>query len=313
MSQRGAGKGPKFSGGRKPKYQAWKEQAPLTRKQTGRNRPGPHEPHRPRQGEAEPEGLQAPKSFSGNRRAGREVVYGRNPVLEALRGRREVHSIWLSSEGRAEELRVELGTDLGTKHAPVEILERDRLTQLAGAEEHQGFVAEVDAFSYIDEETILSIGDLVIVLDRVQDPHNLGAVLRTAEAAGAAVVLPRHRSAEVTPAAVKASAGASEHVPVARVRNLTDFVLAAKEPGYWIYGAEAQANADYAGQDYTGKVVFCMGSEGEGLGKRLRDACDVLVAIPLTGQVASLNVSVSTAVLVFEARRQRRAAPNKDS
>ncbi len=309
MSQRGAGKGPKFSGGRKPKYQAWKEQAPLTRKQTGRNRPSPHESHRPRQGETEPEGLQAPKPFGANRRAGREVIYGRNPVLEALRGRRQVHRMWLSSEGRAEEIRL----NSGRQSVPVEILERERLTQLAGAEEHQGFTAEVDAFPYMDEETILSAGDLVIVLDRVQDPHNLGAVLRTAEAAGASVVLPRHRSAEVTPAAVKASAGASEHVPVARVRNLTDFVLAAKEAGYWIYGAEAEAEADYTAQDYTGKVVFCMGSEGEGLGKRLREACDVLVAIPLTGQVASLNVSVSTAVLVFEARRQRRAATREDS
>jgi len=250
--------------------------------------------------------------FSGNRHAGREVIYGRNPVLEALRGRREVHRIWLSSGGRAEELRAEeLRADSGARRAPVEILDRDRLTQLAGAEEHQGFAAEVDAFSYMDEETILDTGDLVIVLDRVQDPHNLGAVLRTAEAAGAAVVLPRHRSAEVTPAAVKASAGASEHVPVARVRNLTDFVLAAKEAGYWIYGAEAQANVDYTAPDYTGKVVFCMGSEGEGLGKRLREACDMLLAIPLTGQVASLNVSVSTAVLVFEARRQRRAAADE--
>ncbi len=308
MSQRGAGKGPKFSGGRKPKYQAWKEQAPLTRKQTGRNRPRPHESHRPRQGEAEPEGLQAPKPFAGNRQAGREVIYGRNPVLEALRGRREVHRIWVSSGGRAEELQA----NLGAERPPIEILERERLTQLAGAEEHQGFAAEVDAFPYMDEETILDTGDLVIVLDRVQDPHNLGAVLRTAEAAGAAVVLPRHRSAEVTPAAVKASAGASEHVPVARVRNLTDFVLAAKEAGYWVYGAEAQAGAEYTAQNYTGKVVFCMGSEGEGLGKRLGEACDVLVAIPLTGQVASLNVSVSTAILVFEARRQRSAAPDRD-
>ena len=153
--------------------------------------------------------------------------------------------------------------------------------------------------------------DLILALDRVQDPHNLGAIIRTAEVAGAAVVIPRHRSAHITGAVVKAAAGATEHARVSQVRNLTDFLLAAKSAGFWVYGAAGGEPAAYDTQDYSGKTVLVLGSEGEGLGQRVAGVCDVLVGIPVRGRVESLNVSVAAGVLLFEATRQRGAAEGR--
>src|SRR5206468_1108073 len=141
---------------------------------------------------------------------------------------------------------------------------------------------------------------LVVALDQVQDPHNLGAVCRSAEAAGASgVVLPQRRSATVTPAASKASAGAIEHLRVARVTNLADWLAAAKDAGAWIYGAEARAETPYHQVDLTGKVVLALGSEGKGLRRRVADSCDLLVSVPVEGRIGSLNVSAAAAVVLF--------------
>jgi 23S rRNA (guanosine2251-2'-O)-methyltransferase len=146
----------------------------------------------------------------------------------------------------------------------------------------------------------------VVALDQVQDPHNLGAVARSAEAAGAVgLVIPSRRAAAVTPAAAKASAGAVEHLPIARVPNLADFLARAKDDGAWIYGAEANAEAPYTQADLTGKVVLVLGSEGKGLRRLVAERCDALVSIPVRGRVASLNVSAAAAALLFEAVRQR--------
>jgi len=180
------------------------------------------------------------------------------------------------------------------------------LAERAGSGDHQGLVAQVDPFPYTEADELLSAHDLIVALDRVQDPHNLGAVIRTAEALGAAVVIPRHRSAEVTAAVVKASAGATEHAAVAQVRNLSDFLLAAKQRPFWEFGAAAGAAQAYDQADYSSPTVFVLGSEGEGLGRRVEEVCDVLVRIPLTGRVESLNVSVTAALLLGEAVRQRR-------
>jgi len=214
-----------------------------------------------------------------------DVVYGRQPVAEAKRGRRQV-------------LRVITSDDAGP----------DELTRLAGSPDHQGVVAEVEPFPYADADGLLSAPDaLVVALDQVQDPHNLGAVCRSAEAAGATgVVIPDRRSAAVTPAVCKASAGAVEHLAVARVRNLADWLVAAKaRQGLWAYGAAAEAGDPYTGVDLTGPTVLVFGSEGRGLRPRVAGACDALVSIPLRGRAASLNVSAAAAVLIFEAIRQR--------
>jgi 23S rRNA (guanosine2251-2'-O)-methyltransferase len=187
----------------------------------------------------------------------------------------------------------------------VTTLSPEELVAAAGSPDHQGLVAEVDPYPYAEPGGVLERFDLLVALDRVQDPHNLGAIIRTAEVAGAAVVIPRHRTAVVTAAVVKASAGATEHAAIVQVRNLTDFLAEAKRVGFWVYGADAAADSSYHAQDYRNKVAFVLGSEGEGLGRRVAKACDVRVSIPQQGKVGSLNVSVSAGVLLFEAVRQR--------
>jgi 23S rRNA (guanosine2251-2'-O)-methyltransferase len=213
-----------------------------------------------------------------------ERIYGRRPVAEAERGRRRVHRVWRAPETPADELE-----------------------RLAGSPDHQGVVAEVDPYPYADPDRLLEDENaLVVVLDQVQDPHNLGAVCRAAEVAGAAaVVIPERRAASVTPAAVKASAGAIEHLPVARVRNVADWLGEAKVAGAWVYGAAAEAERRYTDVDWTGRAVLVLGSEGSGLRPRVADACDELISIPVAGRVESLNASVAAAVILFEARRQR--------
>jgi 23S rRNA (guanosine2251-2'-O)-methyltransferase len=217
-------------------------------------------------------------------RAG-EVVYGRRPVEEAKRGRRRVIRVWTTDDLPAPEL-----------------------TRLAGSPDHQGIVAEVDPYPYADPGALLAAPDaLVVALDQVTDPHNLGAVCRSAEVAGAAgVAIPMRRSAAITPAACKSAAGAVEHLPVARVSNLADWLSLAKEAGAWIYGAEPGAPTAYTEADLSGKVVLVMGSEGRGLRRRVAESCDLLVSLPARGRVGSLNVSAAAAVLLFEALRQRR-------
>jgi 23S rRNA (guanosine2251-2'-O)-methyltransferase len=220
------------------------------------------------------------------------IVYGRNPVREALRGRRRVNRVYTTERAARE---VFLGEVEWERAEAWEIEER------SGSPDHQGICAEVQAYPYADADELLSEDDaLVICLDEVQDPHNLGAVCRVAEAAGCSgVVVPERRSAEVTPAVCRASAGAVEHLPVARVRNLADWLATAKQREAWVYGAAADARVPYDRPDYRGRVVLVLGSEGRGLRPRVADACDDLVFLPSPGHVASLNVSTAAAALVY--------------
>jgi 23S rRNA (guanosine2251-2'-O)-methyltransferase len=175
------------------------------------------------------------------------------------------------------------------------------LAELSGSQEHQGICADAGDYPYAEPDSLLAPDDAVVVcLDQVQDPQNLGAVCRVAETAGAAgVVIPERRSAEVTPAVCKASAGAVEHLSLARVRNLADWLIAAKQRGAWIYGAQAGAELGYDRPDYGGRVVLVLGSEGRGLRPRVAAACDALIALPVRGEVASLNVSAAAAALLY--------------
>jgi 23S rRNA (guanosine2251-2'-O)-methyltransferase len=211
-----------------------------------------------------------------------EFIYGRNPVREAQRGRRRVHRVWTAED-----------TD------PAE------LTRRAGSPDHQGIVAEVDPYPYADPNSLLRASDaLVVALDQVQDPRNLGAICRSAEAAGASgVVIPERRAASITAAACKASAGAVEHLEVARVRNLADWLGVARDAGAWVYGADAEAEAAYSTLDLSGRVVLVLGGESSGLRPRVAAGCDVMAKIPTVGQVGSLNVSAAAAVLLFAASR----------
>ena len=231
-----------------------------------------------------------------------EIIYGLRPVVEALRSkRREVREV-LDSVGDGE-----ISSEAAVRGIPVKRLPRDRVEELARGGVHQGVVARVGPYPYSGLEEILAAPDpLVVVLDRVTDPRNLGAVLRAADGAGVSgVVVPKDRAAGVTPAAVKASAGASEHVPVARETNLRRALEKMKEAGIWVYGAEGGAASAYTKLDLSGSIAFVLGSEGRGLRRLVREGCDGAVSIPMLGAVSSLNVSAAAAVLLFEARRQR--------
>jgi 23S rRNA (guanosine2251-2'-O)-methyltransferase len=226
-----------------------------------------------------------------------DVVYGRRAVREALRGRREVGKVWCAPglQGTTDWL------PRGAREAtPAALAER------AGSPDHQGVVAEVSDYPYASPEEVLG-GErpLVVALDEVTDPHNLGAVARVAECAGAdGLVITTRRSARVTPAVCRVSAGAVEHLRIARVENLADLLLAARRPGLWTYAA-APGAATHDRSDYRDGAVFVLGAEGRGLRPRVRAACDAAVAIPMMGKVESLNVSTAAAVLLFEAVRQR--------
>jgi 23S rRNA (guanosine2251-2'-O)-methyltransferase len=230
----------------------------------------------------------------------RDLVYGRRPVREALRGRREVLEVWASERAREAEPWLADAPRLQTK------LERD-LSAAAGTRDHQGVVAWAAPYRYGDAwELAAAERPLLVCLDQVTDPHNLGAVCRTAEGVAATgVVVPAHGSVTVTPAVAKASAGAVEHVPVAVVPNLARYLQEIKRAELWIYGAAGDAQSTLWETDLRGGVVLVLGAEGRGLRPLVRRRCDALISIPLAGHVESLNVSVAAAVLLFEARRQR--------
>jgi 23S rRNA (guanosine2251-2'-O)-methyltransferase len=216
------------------------------------------------------------------------MIYGRRPVEEAERGRRRVHRVWRAPQSSPEELE-----------------------RLAGSPDHQGVVAEVDPFPYADPAALLAGEEpLLVALDQVQDPRNLGAVCRSAEVAGAAgVAICERRAAEVTAAACKASAGAVEHLPVARVRNLADWLGQAKEAGLWVWAASADGERAPWDVDLGGGVVLVLGGEGKGIRPRVASACDGTVALPQRGRLGSLNVSAAATALLFEAVRQRADPP----
>jgi 23S rRNA (guanosine2251-2'-O)-methyltransferase len=227
-------------------------------------------------------------------------VYGRNPVHEVLRaGRRRVRRIWATPQAAKEPWLSGVKVTEATA---------EELSERAGTGSHQGIVAAVEPYPYAGAAELLAAPDpLIVALDEVQDPQNLGAIARTAEAVGATgLVIPERRSAEVTAATAKASAGAVEHLRIARVRNLADFLADAKEAGTWVYGAEGSPDArPYTEPDYEGGVVLVLGAEGKGLRPRVRASCDVLVSLPLRGRIESLNVSAAAAVLLYEAARSR--------
>ena len=231
----------------------------------------------------------------------REIIYGSRPVVEALKsGRREVFEIF-DAVGDQEVTKA-----AGSRGIKPKRVSRQRVDELSRGGVDQGVAARVEPYPYSGLAEILASPEpLVLVLDGVTDPRNLGAVLRTADGAGAGgVVIPRDRAAGVTAAAVKASAGGSEHVRVARETNLKCAIEKMKEADLWVYAAEA-AGTPYTQLDLAGPVGLVLGSEGRGVRRLVREACDGTVSIPMLGNVGSLNVSVAAAVLLYEVRRQR--------
>lgn len=233
-----------------------------------------------------------------------EWLYGRNVAGIALGpgARRRVHRLAATPPG------LDAVAGLVPEDLPVDTVSGRELDELLGTREHQGVALEVDGYVYASADRLLR-EDVLVVLDEVTDPHNLGAVARSTLAAGAGgLVVPKHRSARVTPAAVKASAGILELLPVTQVTNVVAFLQRARDHGFWVYGAAGEAAGSYTATDLTGRIVFVLGAEGRGLRPLVARTCDALVAIPMDPAVESLNVSVAAALLLYEARRQREAA-----
>ena len=230
------------------------------------------------------------------------ILYGRNPIREALRaGRRPVHRVWATRGAAADPWLRE-----------IEVLEArpEEIAARAGSDAHQGLCAEAGPYPYVDDAELLErSAPLVVALDELQDPQNLGAICRTAECVGAdGVVIPERRSAEVTPAVCKASAGAVEHLAIARVRNLADYLAEAKDANCWCYGAAVDGGGPYLEPDYSGGCVLVIGAEGRGLRPRVAAACDQLVALPMRGRVQSLNASAAAAALLYGILQRRQGA-----
>jgi 23S rRNA (guanosine2251-2'-O)-methyltransferase len=250
------------------------------------------------------------------------IIYGRNPVAEALRGRRarSVRDIWATAGAAREPWLARQQT---------QTVSAQEIERRCGSAAHQGVCADAGAYPYAAAEELLAGAEpLLVALDQVQDPQNLGSICRTAECAGAhGVVIPEHRAAEITAAVCKASAGAVEHLPVARVRNLADFLAQARRADCWCYGASARSEHEasaaqgarapkapvaYDAPDYAGAgVVLVLGSEGSGLRPRVAKACDELIALPLLGRVESLGVSAAAAAILYEILQRRSQALDK--
>ncbi|HYY63922.1 MAG TPA: 23S rRNA (guanosine(2251)-2'-O)-methyltransferase RlmB [Gaiellaceae bacterium] len=233
----------------------------------------------------------------------REQVYGRRAVREALRGPREVLELWVTERAlKGEGWLREPSPGVRPQVRP----ERD-LTEAAGTRDHQGVLAWAEPYRYADAYELAALEEpLLVCLDQVTDPHNLGAVARTAEAGGATgVVVPAYNAARVTAAVVRASAGAIEHLPVAVVKNMARYLSEVKGPRLWAWAAAGDAETRLWEADLTGGIALVLGAEGKGLRPLVRRTCDAAVSIPLAGEVESLNVSVAAGVLLYEAQRQR--------
>lgn len=240
-----------------------------------------------------------------------EQVEGRNPVLEALRGPREVHVVYIASGVGRKGALEEILAACERQGVPVHDIPRQRLDAMAVTNAPQGVVASVAPYRYAELDEILAAdgveaAPLVLVLDGVEDPQNLGSLLRVADAAAAnGVIIARRRSASVTAAVAKASAGAVEHVRVAQVSNIASTLTMLKRQGLWVVGAEAKGGVPYWELDMRVPLALVLGGEGKGLSRLARERCDHLAGLPMLGRVSSLNVANAGAVLVYEVVRQR--------
>lgn len=234
------------------------------------------------------------------------VLSGIHPVAEALRANRPLDRLLVAQGAGGPRLQEII--DLARRaQVPVRFEPRAALDRLAGTSAHQGVVALGAAQKYADLE-VAGASEMVVVLDGVEDPHNLGAIIRTAHAAGAgSVIIPERRAASITDVVAKAAAGALEHLPVVRVTNVNRALEDLKQRGFWIYGLDERGAEDYARVEYASPTAFVLGGEGKGLHEQVRKHCDLVVRIPLAGKIGSLNVSVAAGVVLFEWKRRRRS------
>lgn len=257
-----------------------------------------------------PEGA-GPQDSAGGSEPEKDLIWGRHAVLAVLEGDRPVNKVWLLRSLERDSLFAQVRKLAKPKGAIVQLVDRGKLDQLSNGEAHQGLIASVAATSYTDFDELVSKAmahpkPLVVVLDGIEDPHNLGALIRTANGAGAqGVIIPQRRAVGLTGTVEKSSAGAVAYTPVARVTNLVRAIEDLKEAGFWVVGAEAEGPHLPYEVDMTGPIALVVGSEGAGMGRLVSEKCDFIVRLPLLGQVPSLNASVAGGVLLYEIVRQR--------
>jgi 23S rRNA (guanosine2251-2'-O)-methyltransferase len=239
-----------------------------------------------------------------------ELIAGKNPVIEALKSEREINKIWIaegSQKGQMQQV-IHLAKE---SRVLVQFVPKQKIDQMT-KEVHQGVVAQVAAYEYADLDDLFQNAQkknetpFFLILDELEDPHNLGSILRTADAAGVhGIIIPKRRAVGLTATVAKASTGAIEHVPVARVTNLARTIAELKERGIWIFGTDAKGSEDYRKMDAAMPLAIVIGSEGKGISRLIRDNCDFLIHLPMVGHVTSLNASVAASLLIYEVYRKR--------
>ncbi|MHA0857661.1 23S rRNA (guanosine(2251)-2'-O)-methyltransferase RlmB [Paenibacillus sp. CMAA1364] len=242
-----------------------------------------------------------------------EMIAGKHSVTEALKSGRSINKIWIS-ENAQKHLTLPIVAEAKKRGVVIQQVDKRKLDQLVPDVQHQGVVAQVAPYEYAEVEDILlhaqQKGEVpfLLLLDEIEDPHNLGSILRTADCTGVhGVIIPKRRSAQVTATVSKTSAGAVEYVPVAQVTNLGQTIDNLKEQGIWVVGTDVDAVQElYETDVFTGPVAIVVGNEGKGMGRLIREKCDVLVTLPMAGKINSLNASVAAGVVMYEVVRQRR-------
>lgn len=239
-----------------------------------------------------------------------EFIMGRHPVSEAIKSGREINKIWVNEQGQGTSK--QLIQEAKQKNILVQLVPKQKLDQLVQSSQHQGVVASVAAYKYFEIDDMLELaskrGELpfLILLDELEDPHNFGSVLRTADAVGAhGVIIPKRRAVGLTSVVAKASTGAIEYIPVARVTNIARTMDMLKKQGIWFVGTDATAKEDYRQLDVTMPVCLVIGNEGKGISRLVKEKCDFLTRIPMVGKVTSLNASVAASLLMYEVYRKR--------
>lgn len=240
-----------------------------------------------------------------------EKLAGVNSIMEALNGRRKIHKIFVQ-EGRGGKRIEELLKMAEKRGVYWQYVDRQRLDQMYTQANHQGVIAQVDSFTYASVEEILEKAALsgqepfILILDGIEDPQNLGSIIRTAECAGVhGIIVPRHHSSEITPAVVRSSAGAVEHMLLAMETNLVNTIKALKKSGFWIIAADMDGEQDYFCCQMPTPVALVVGGEGQGIRRLVKENCDLVMKIPMIGEIQSLNASVAASLMIYEVLRQR--------
>ncbi len=240
-----------------------------------------------------------------------DIIEGRNSVLELLASDRDVNKILIQKGEKHGSINKIIAIAKERRIVTVET-EKSKLDMMSETKNHQGVIAIVPPFDYCEVEDILNLAKerkedpFIVMLDGIEDPHNLGSIIRTAETAGVhGIIIPKRRAASVNATVSKTSAGAVEHMKIARVNNLNETIKYLKEEGLWIIGTDMQTNTEYYNQDLKGPICIVIGSEGFGMGKLVKENCDILIKIPMKGKITSLNASVSAGIVIYEALKQR--------